>query len=368
MTHSVQATHRTREDRLWESAMAQLTAEGAMASGEALLVRERHDAVAMQEQAESRRTRVIELAAYAGAALMIIGVGAISTQMWDRFDESLQVVALGILALTLIVAATLIAAVTPGGVSALTEQSQGPRRRLVAVLGTAGAGLTTGTVALAIQAYLPSSVELQWMPVAFAVGLAICVVTVRFVPGVVPTLGVLGLSGATAISVLDAFGQLDGLWATPLAGVMLGSLGAFVLARVLVPAVLVEALCIAAWLGAAAGGLAAEEELAASPGEATFAIWIGRVALVILVLVGGWIFTKGADWPWAVGAAVGLAVLVQFTFAGTLGGAVAMTLAGLALVAISVVLARTRAARPTPAGEVAPAPAGVRDGHEAPPE
>ena len=89
---------------------------------------------------------------------------------------------------------------------------------------------------------------------------------------------------------------------------------------------------------------------------------------MILVLVGGWIFTKGADWPWAVGAAVGLAVLVQFTFAGTLGGAVAMTLAGIALVAISVVLARTRAARPTPAGEVAPAPAGVRDGHEAPPE
>ena len=358
MAHTVEEARRTREDRLWESALTQLTAEGVMASGEADVVRERHDEMVLQAQNESRRTRIVELAAYAGAALTIVGLSAISSRVWERFDESMQVLLLSGLALGMLVAATLIAALTPGGAATLKGHAEAARRRLVGVLGIAGAGLAAGSLVLAFQTYLPQGSETHWMPLAFVFGLAFAVVTSRFVPGVVPTLAVMGFLGACAITAIDAFGRIDTVWAVPLAGVTLGAFGALVLARLLTPVILVEAVAIAVWLGGAAGGLSADPSWLAQPGEADVAIWIGRVGLAILVIAGGWLFTQGANWPWAVGSAVGLALLVQFTFAGALGGAVAMIIAGVVLVATSVLLARThkQPIEPEPGGPGIPNP------------
>ena len=60
-----------------------------------------------------------------------------------------------------------------------------------------------------------------------------------------------------------------------------------------------------------------------------------------LIGVGAWRFTHGGSWPWAVGVAGGSAALIGLTFAEALGGAIAMTIAGVVLIVTSVLLLRT---------------------------
>jgi hypothetical protein len=77
-------------------------------------------------------------------------------------------------------------------------------------------------------------------------------------------------------------------------------------------------------------------------GEATVALWLGRAGLAALVAVGALRFARGGSWPWAVGVAGGSAALVGLTFAEALGGAIAMTIAGVVLIVISVLLLRAQ--------------------------
>jgi hypothetical protein len=172
---------------------------------------------------------------------------------------------------------------------------------------------------------------------------------------VVATLGVLGLGLGTVLAAANTFGSQDA-W-VPLAAVLVAAMaGALLLVRWLRPAVLVEALSIAAWLNAAgiAMGLDAGGEVARS--DAATAHWIGRAAIVLLIVLGAVRTLRGGTWPWAAGAAIGTALFVQLTFAGALGGALAMLAAGVVLLAVSLVLARARR-RPRPAAG-APGPSG----------
>lgn len=341
MAAVLDARGHSREDRLWEAAVVELTSEGRIGDEQAAELLERHERIEAAERAQSRRMALIELAGYVGAALSVTGVAAISSRVWGDFSEFAQILILAALAVGFGVAAALVTGFTPGGVAALTQPAQAPRRRLVGVLGAVTAGLTTATVALALDQQLSAATRDGWMWIATAAGLAIAAAMARVAPGVVPTLAVGGFLPATTMLVLSAVGWVDTVWVAPLAIVLLAAFAALVLVRVLVPAVLVEAVAVLAWLGAAAPLLSMEAGVEATQSEATAAVWIGRVALAALIGVGAWRFLHGGSWPWAVGVAGGSAALIGLTFAEALGGAVAMTIAGIVLIATSVLLLRT---------------------------
>ncbi len=336
------ASHVSHDDEVWQLVLAQLTQEGLLPAETATVVRSRHDQIAGAERDKARRSRIIELAGYAGAALMVTGLGAISSQVWGSIDESLQVFVAAALAVVLMVSAGAVAVTTPGGWTSLKAQTEDARRRLVGVLGVAAAGLTTATVTLAVDAFATGSDPMRtWLPLATGLGLLVAAAVAAVAPGVIPTLAVGAFLGQTVLTTLEVtVGLESSAWVVPLAGVVLAVIGVFVLSRVLVPGILVEALSIAVWVIAGGSALAADSAFGQSDTDVTIALWIGRIALVTLVVLGTVLFTRGGEWPWAAGAAVGLAVLIQASFAEALGGAVAMTLAGVVLVITSVVLSR----------------------------
>ena len=45
------------------------------------------------------------------------------------------------------------------------------------------------------------------------------------------------------------------------------------------------------------------QDAGAPQGEATTALWLGRIGLVSLIGLGAWRFARGGSWPWAVAVA-----------------------------------------------------------------
>jgi MFS family permease len=341
MVSATQLKEGSREDRLWEAALAQLTSEGVVAPEQAEVVVQRHQQIEQDEKAHNRRTAVIELVGYLGAALTIGGVAAISSQVWGNFSDFVQVLLIGALAVLVLVAASLLAGFTPGGVGQLATPEQAARRRLVGVLGILGAGLTTATLVLALDASMAGTEAQHWFWMGPLAGLAIAAICSRFAPGVVPTLGVGGFLGGTVLTVLAAPGWLEIPWVVPAAIMVVAAFAALVLTRWLKPVVLVEAIAIVAWLQAAVPLLVPEPGWDLSDAEATTMLWIGRVGLLALIAIGALKFTRGGTWPWAIGVAVGSALFVGLTFADALGGAIAMTIAGIVLIVVALLMLRT---------------------------
>jgi len=341
MVPSAQVRDGSREDRLWQAALAQLTSEGALAPEQADGLVARHQQIEHDEQLHNRRTAVIELIGYLGAALTIGGVAAITSQVWSDFSEFMQVLLIGALAVMVLVAATLIAGFTPGGAGQLAVPGQAARRRLVGVLGIVGAGLTTATLMLATDASLSQSEADHWYWIGPLAGLAIAGVLSRFAPGVVPTLGVGGFLGGTVLAVLAAFGWMESEWVAPMALMAVAAFAALVLVRWLKPAILVEAAAIIVWLQASVPLLSAEPGWGLTSGEAALALWVGRIGLLALIALGAVKFTRGGNWPWAIAVAVGSAIFVGVTFAEALGGALAMTIAGIVLIVVALLMLRT---------------------------
>ena len=235
----------------------------------------------------------------------------------------------------------MVAGFTPGGAAALASVDHAPRRRLVAVLGVAGAGLLTATIALGIGQGIDAAAQDRWMWLAALAGLLVAGAVHRTAPGVVPTIAVGGFLAATTMLAINALGWMDTAWAAPLAMVVLAVFGSLVLARVLPPQILVEAVSIGVWLIAGAQLLGTGSGFDVSAAEADASVWIGRASLAALIAVGAWAFMRGGSWPWAVGVAAGSAALIGLTFAEALGGAIAMTVAGIVLIVTSVLLLRT---------------------------
>lgn len=340
MVETLQVRGGSREDRLWESALAELTAEGVMGREQVEVVLERHHRIEEVARQSTRRMALIELAGYLGAAMTIGGVVAISSQVWRDFSEFVQVLLLAGLAAVVLLAAALVAAGTPGGAQMLSDPPQATRRRVVGVLGVVGAGLTMGAMALAYDQALPAAQVERWMWTGALAALIIAALVSRFAPGVIPTLAVGGFLGASVLLGMLALGWTRPDWAVPLAVMLLAALASLVLVRWLTPAVLVEAVAVVAWLVVSVPLLSTEPGWGLTDDEAAAMLWIGRVGLLSLIAIGAVRFARGGEWPWAAGVAIGSAAFVGFTFADALGGAIGMTLAGVVLIAIAVLMLR----------------------------
>jgi hypothetical protein len=347
---------RSRSDRLWTEAAAQLASDGVIEDRAVAELLQTHDRLQVQERERSRRSALIELAGYSGAALAVVGTAAISSQVWQEVDAAAQVFLLGLLGVALLTAGAVIARTTPSGPAALRSVEQAPRRRLVGVLGVAGAALMAAAVGVGLDSGLSDASREQWTWLVPATALAIAAAVHAVAPGVVPTLAIGGSLPATVLLALNGLGWLDPVWAAPLALLGIAVLGAVVLVRVLPPAILVEAVAVAAWLATAASLLGMGQDEGAPQSETTTALWLGRIGLVALIGLGAWRFWRGGSWPWAVAVAAGSAALIGLTFAEALGGAIAMTIAGIILILTSVLLLRTGRRSP-PEDPLASAPA-----------
>lgn len=292
------------------------------------------------------RARLAELAGYAGAALAVIGLIVIGTQVWSDIGQSVRALAPAVMSAGLLIAAWLTAR------SVADPAVPTARSRLVQVLGLCSAVLASFTVVLAFPAD-----PVTWQPtMAFGVGTVIVFVVSRWVPGFITTLAVAVYAYATGIAALSSGALADGGPGPAGAySVVMGVLGATVAARFLPPGWFMQLLGLTSWLFGTLMLLLSPNEYEWQGDPRPYWMWLGRLSALALVLTGTWLFTHGADWPWAAGAAVGSAMLVGLWSAEAMNAGVALMIAGLVLIGVGSALASGRRASRHLHGESPPA-------------
>ena len=278
------------------------------------------------------RQRLAEIAGYAGAALAVIGLIVIGSQLWSDFA---QVVRAGIPAVAsagLLVGTWLV-------VRAVPHISEHPvRGRLAEVMGVCSAVLGTLAVAVAYP-QPPQEYEdrFNWqMTAAFAVGLAIAFIVSRWAPGLIATAACAILLFLLGSSALSAVHWDRGPGPYGLFMVVIGVAGVAWLYRFFPPPWLTQFLGVGAWLMGNMMLIMSREEYEYTQRPYWYWMWIGRVSALALIVAGTWLFVRGGQWPWAVGAILSAAMFVGLWSAEALNAGVALILTGLVLIGVGL--------------------------------
>lgn len=276
------------------------------------------------------RQRIAELSAYAGAVLVTIGLIVIGTNVWTSFTDAVRV------AIPAVASAGLLFG-TWWAVHAHPQHAVWHRAAQVA--GEVSAVLAVLAVVMIFQRPGGYNGDWDWhFAVATGVGLLVSFVVSRWAPGVLTTLGTGILALLCGISVL----QSPALWhqGPDLIGfymIGLGATAALVLYRWFPPPWLTLVMGMVAWLqGTMILLLAMEPGIGETPDEPLR--WAGRLSALALVVIGTWIFARGGEWPWAVGAALAAAMLVGLWSLVAVNAGVALLLAGAVLLAVGAAL------------------------------
>jgi hypothetical protein len=282
------------------------------------------------------RGRLAELVGYAGAGLAILGVVLIGSQVWTGLGEILRAGIPAVACAGLLLGAWAV-------VHHVDLFAHPVRSRLGQVLGICSAIMGAVTVMVAFP--MPAEgIDRPWQPtVALGVALVISFAVSRWAPGFISTLGVGGFVfgfGIAAITMLPIDQPGPGPFGLYMVG--LGALAAFVLHPYFPPGWLTEVMGLYAWLQGTLMLLVANQEYEAMGHPAPYWAWVGRVSAVMLVVLGTWIFARGGDWPWAVGAALAAAMLVGLWSAEVLNAGIALLVAGFVLIAVGLALAGGR--------------------------
>lgn len=269
------------------------------------------------------KQRLAEFGAYAGAALAVLGLIVIGSQVWDDFSLLLRVAVPALLSAGLLAAAWWVRRSVP-------HLSDVPvRSRLAQVLGTCSAFAGALAVGLATAG---TDLDSDWpFRLGSGVGLALALLASALAPGAITTLAVgvfVVAFGFSASFLIDESGPAyPGMFL-----VLLGVLASLVLSRLFPPPALTRSLGIAAWLFGSLMLLTSEQEyeVQGQPGEHW--TWLGRLAAGLLVAVGIWMFARSGSLSWAVGAALAAAMLIGLWTAQVLNAGVALLVAGLVLI------------------------------------
>jgi hypothetical protein len=282
------------------------------------------------------RGRLAELAGYAGAGLAVLGVVLIGSQVWTDIGQILRA---GIPAV--VCAGLLLGAWTV--VHGIDTAAYPVRARLAQVMGVCSAIMGALTVMVAFP--MPDDgVDQPWQPtVALGVALLISFAVSRWVPGFISTLGVgIALFGFGLAAMMQLPIDQPGPGPFGLYMVVLGAVAALLLQKYFPPPWLTQLMGLYAWLQGTLMLLLANEEYEAMQHPQPFWVWFGRISAVVLVGLGTWIFARGGDWPWAIGAALAAAMLVGFWSAQALNAGIALLVAGFVLIAVGLGLAGGR--------------------------
>lgn len=302
-----------------------------------------------------------EIIGYVGAALVASAGLNLVAQSWDSWPIPVRF-GLSVTGLAVLYTAAITITVTAGGRGALGEHVA--RRRLVGVLASLAAPLVAVTVALTFD----------WLDVTYAevtspiplifVGAAVVAAAVGawWAPGVVPTLAV---AGASFVWLQVFIGNIVAPWEQPVAIAATGAIATtawlIIAPRLLPPAVLTEALGVAAFILFQVSEAfmafdmppylddAAEQRLVAG-------MWFARIALLVFAVVALVLFARGASWAWAVGGVIAAGTGALSIAGQTLGLITGLFVAGIILLAVSglLLVMRTRRTSGPPTSDPVP--------------
>jgi len=284
------------------------------------------------------RERMAELAGYVGAALATLGIVVIASRVWADIGQILRagIPALG--AVALLVGAHMV-------VRSVPDVGEHPvRGRLAAVMGVVAAVLAILATAVVFGGEGDDAEPFAWqMLIAVAVGLATAMLVARWSPGFISTSAVGVLLVFLGVAFLDGLGLREQDFGVAMSCwlLVLGASAAFGLWRLLPPAWLTRTAGVAAWLMGSWILMVMSNDPSLDTGAW---LWVGRASAFVLVVVGSWIFGRGGEWPWAVGAAIATAMLVGMWSAQTLNAGVALLVAGIVLILVALVLSAWRRA------------------------
>ncbi len=280
------------------------------------------------------RQRLAELTGYVGAALAVLGMVVIGSQVWSDFAQVLRAGLAAIGCAGLLVSSFAL-------VHGRDLAGHAARARLAQVMGVCAAILGALTVMVAFS--LPEASATWQRAGAFAVATLIAFVVSRWVPGFITTLATGVFTLALGFAVLELL-PIHNIGPGPFGAYMLvlGILATSVLYRFFPPDWLTLLMGVVAWLFGDLMLLMAHAEYEAMNTPAEYWTWIGRIGAVALIVVGTWAYARGGDLPWAIGAALSSAMLVGLWSAQALNAGVALVVAGLVLIGVGVGLARWR--------------------------
>ena len=284
------------------------------------------------------KQRLAELAAYAGAGLATIGLIVIGAEVWSGFSELIRAALPAMASAGLLLGAWLV-------VRSVPEVSAHPvRARLSQVMGVVASVLAVLATFMVLPPAGGYSGDWDWhFSVAATVGLVVCFVASRWSSGAITTLGLVALATMSGISWLQpVVVAMDSAW--PVAGfvIVLGAGLCLGLAAYLPPDWLTRIVGLVLWLQGNLVLLTATVGYPDAPDE--LMRWVGRLSALILVVVGTWLFAKGAEWMWAIAAALSAAMLVGLWSMAAVNSGVSLLLAGFVLIAVGAGLAWWRRA------------------------
>lgn len=298
------------------------------------------------------RGRLAELAGYAGAGLAVLGVVLIGSQVWTDLGQILRAGVPAVACAGLLLGAWVV-------VHGIDVAAHPVRARLAQVMGLCSAVMGALTVLVAFP--IPDTgVDRPWQPtVALALALLISLAVSRWAPGFINTLGVgISLFGFGLAAMMQLPIDQPGPGPFGLYMVILGAVASLVLQRYFPPPWLTQLMGLYAWLQGTLMLLLSGQEYEIMQQPQPAWVWLGRLGAVVLMVLGTWMFARGGDWPWAVGAAVAAAMLVGFWSAEVLNAGIALLIAGFVLIAVGVGLAGGRKALHRPQSSSQPAKMG----------
>lgn len=279
------------------------------------------------------RSRLAEIAGYAGGALVVAAIGLALASEWNNLSEGGQVATLGVLTLVLGVAGAVAAAVA-GGTPELRSGRDDVRRRLTSALLTGAA--VAGAFTVARTAELASD-DFTWWPGFFGglVAAALGCVAYRVAPSALAQLPVLGGVLVAVMTGLDLLTDGSNEIAIPALAYLAVGAGWAALAELgtLREPVVARFFGVALALG---GAQLPAFDLA----------WLCYVLTVAVAAAGFVMYLRTVSWPYLVAGVLGITLVVPEAVTdwtdGSLGIAGGVLVAGLALLGASLAGLRVR--------------------------
>lgn len=281
------------------------------------------------------RSRLVEIAAYVGGALVVASVGLFLAQEWGDLSEAVQVATLGVIALLLGVAGGA-ASWVGGGYAELRAGRDEVRRRLTSALlvgaSLAGAFTVSRLVSTGVDDYASS------MPV-LAGSLAMLVLAALAYTYVSSALGVLAMGAAAWMAIVSSWFWLDGSgWQSLVPALTMLAFAAAWL--VLTETHRFRERTVARTVGMAAALFGAQVALAGDHADVAYAFTFAVAA------AGFAMYLRTASWPYLAAGVLGITIVVPEAVidwtGGALGPAGAVLVAGLTLLGASLAGFRVR--------------------------
>jgi uncharacterized membrane protein len=310
--------------RKLDAALDALVHDGSLSAAQADLVRTQYQAT--QEQTDSRKSVLAEIAGYLGGAFVVIAVTIVTARQWEAFTQLQRGILFGALAVALFALGTFVGT------------STAVKSRLSGVLFGLAAASTTGTLAIIDP-------NRDAPTLAFLAGTAIALIgyyMVQTFVGHVVLYGYIFISGIMALSDLTPDGSGMGIYVGTYFLVLGGAWTFLIYKRNL------DTL-----LGYIFGG--ATLFIATQVIFIDAEHWLSYLSMAAVASATAWLYLRVHAWPLVLTAVltttVGVGEFVAETLGGSVGSALGLFAAGVALVASSLLALRNKRENPVGAAE-----------------